>query len=274
MPFFLSTAGLSLTLLSAAHAAPRSLLHRRMEVNYVDCSDDQKTRLNTGFADAASLARIAYDMDKSSTAFTHYLRDEDGDYANKLWSMVAANNDPTNAPYTFSVRCAASCTGGEAESLAITDSAPQLDDGSYREMKICPLFFTAANTKNNLDSKKYDGDKRGSWCQKGQHFKDFETAGHTLLHEMTHLDALAKAAGLPEHTDPTGLTSHATDDQDPADYGNDYVVAARAFLKDWVEDPGSFPDAALKPYQNAENIAAAATENWFIKSCGFVDISL
>lgn len=83
-------------------------------------------------------------------------------------------------------------------SLAITDSAPQLDDGSYREMKICPLFFTAANTKNNLDSKKYDGDKRGSWCQKGQHFKDFETAGHTLLHEMTHLDALAKAAGLPE----------------------------------------------------------------------------
>lgn len=99
---------------------------------------------------------------------------------------------------TFHFQAAYEMSCSLYSSLAITDSAPQLDDGSYREMKICPLFFTAANTKNNLDSKKYDGDKRGSWCQKGQHFKDFETAGHTLLHEMTHLDALAKAAGLPE----------------------------------------------------------------------------
>lgn len=115
--------------------------------------------------------------------------------------MVAANNDPTNAPYTFSVRCAkaddAECNGGT--SLAITDAKPQ-DGDTTREMKICPLFFTADQTKNNLDSKKYDGDKRGSWCQLGQRFKDFETGGHTLLHEMTHLDALANAAGLPERT--------------------------------------------------------------------------
>lgn len=67
-------------------------------------------------------------------------------------------------------------------------------------MKICPLFFTAAQTKQNLDSKPYDGDKDGSWCQKGHPFAEFETGGHTLLHEMTHLDALAKAAGLPERS--------------------------------------------------------------------------
>lgn len=64
-------------------------------------------------------------------------------------------------------------------------------------MKICPLFFTDAQTRRNLASRKYNGDKRGRWCQTGQHFADFETAGHTLLHETTHLDALAKAAGLP-----------------------------------------------------------------------------
>lgn len=40
------------------------------------------------------------------SSFTHYLRSEDGGLAKSLWSMVAANNDPTNAPYTFSVRCA------------------------------------------------------------------------------------------------------------------------------------------------------------------------
>ena len=114
---------------------------------------------------------------------------------------MAANNDPTNAPYTFSVRCATSndavCKSGT--SLASTDAKPQ-DGNKAREMTICPLFFRSDQTRNNLDSKKYDGNKRGSWCQLGQHFKDFETGGHTLLHEMTHLDALAKAAGLPART--------------------------------------------------------------------------
>jgi hypothetical protein len=82
-------------------------------------------------------------------------------------------------------------------SLAITDAAPQ-DGDTLREMKICPLFFTYAGTKNTLNSKTFDGDKDGSWCKSGQKFEDFETGGHTLLHEMTHLDAVAKAAGLPE----------------------------------------------------------------------------
>jgi hypothetical protein len=80
-------------------------------------------------------------------------------------------------------------------SLATTDSEPGKNDGSYPEMEICPLFFTAAETKNRLDSKKYDKD---GWCASGQGFKAFETGGHTLLHEMTHLDALAKGAGSPE----------------------------------------------------------------------------
>ncbi|KAL8799068.1 MAG: hypothetical protein Q9182_006164 [Xanthomendoza sp. 2 TL-2023] len=248
----------------------------RLETNYVDCSEDQKKRLRTGFADAAALGNIAYNIDQSSTAFTHYLRGEDATQAKGLWSMVAANNDPTNAPYTFSVRCAkkddadckASRTGGA--SLAITDSQP--DDGKHaREMKICDLFFTADQTKNNLDSKKYDGDKRGSWCQKGQHFKDFETAGHTLLHEMTHLDSLAQAAGMPNRGDKDNA-HHGTDDVDG--FGDDYVVAARGLLDAWVNHKDDLADGALKPFQNAENIAAAATEWWFIKSCGFKDISL
>jgi hypothetical protein len=65
-------------------------------------------------------------------------------------------------------------------------------------MKICPYFFTNPSSKQTLASKTFDGDKDGSWCKSGQVFRDFETGGHTLLHEMTHLDAVAKAAGLPE----------------------------------------------------------------------------
>lgn len=266
--------------------SPTNNLIPRLETNYAGCTDAQKTKLQIDFADATALAGIAFSVDdQSATAITHYLRAEDIESAKSLWSSVAANNDPTNPSYTFSVRCAAaddaSCKGGKGEnsdrfvgtlrscylpvknsanktslsSLAITDAQPQ-DGDTPREMLICPLFFTAAVTKNNLNSKKYDGDKRGSWCQTGQKFSDFETGGHTLLHEMTHLDALAKAAGLPSRSESDA--SHGTDDVDG--FGDEYVVAARSFLDAWVNHQDELDPNALKPYQNAENIAAAATE--------------
>ncbi|GAB7353826.1 hypothetical protein MBLNU459_g4199t2 [Dothideomycetes sp. NU459] len=225
-------------------ARPSTLFPRDAQ-NFVGCSDTQKTKVQTALADAAALGNIAYNQmvtDRSSTAYEK-----------------AYNADNTTAD------------GDEVNSLAITDSAPQ-DGNTLREMKLCPLFFTAAETANNLDSKEYNGNKRGSWCQTGQKFADFETAGHTILHEMTHLDALGASAGVPARTDASGLTSHGTDDV--TGYAGDYVHAARELLTDWVNNPDEMAPAALKPYQNAENIAAAATENWFIKSCGFTDISL
>ena len=89
---------------------------------------------------------------------------------------------------------------------------------------------------------------------------------------MTHLDALGKYADLPPRS-PTDQ-SHGTDDLNEADYGDDYTVAARAFLDDWVNHRDELDPGALKPFQNAENIAAAATEWWFLKSCKLTDIPL
>jgi hypothetical protein len=42
-------------------------------------------------------------------------------------------------------------------------------------------------------------------------------------------------------------------------FGEDYVHSARELLSTWVNEPETLDPAALKPYQNAENIAAAAT---------------
>lgn len=87
-----------------------------------------------------------------------------------------------------------------ANSLAITDSTPRTLP-AVAQILVCPLFFTATETKSTLDSKNYKvnpGRKDNSWCKPGQKFKDFETGGHTLLHEMTHLNALGTAAGLSE----------------------------------------------------------------------------
>lgn len=45
----------------------RHSLAPRFAVNYVDCDEPQKSKLQTSFADAAALANIAFDMDQSKT---------------------------------------------------------------------------------------------------------------------------------------------------------------------------------------------------------------
>ena len=52
-------------------AAGRAL-DRRLDTNFVGCSPDQKSKLETDFADAAALGNIGFDMDRSSTAFVAY----------------------------------------------------------------------------------------------------------------------------------------------------------------------------------------------------------
>lgn len=63
----------------------------------------------TALAQRIRLIKVpqAYRADSLACSFTHYFRPEDGDYGMTILGMVAANNDPTNAPYKFSVRCAA-----------------------------------------------------------------------------------------------------------------------------------------------------------------------
>lgn len=51
--------------------------------------------------------------------------------------------------------------------------------------------------------------------------------------------------------------SRGTDDV--TGFGDDYVTAARGLLDAWVNSPGDLAEGALQPFQNAENLAAAAT---------------
>lgn len=143
-------AGILFSLLQATSALPTSdpttvpstLLPRALD-KYVGCSDDQKNKLGQGFADAATLARWTFDHPISidHTAYvlpclllqsrnkkliyianiglmcryTHYLRREDEQLAKNVWDLVQQNNDPTNAPYHFTVRCSpggAECPAG------------------------------------------------------------------------------------------------------------------------------------------------------------------
>ncbi|PSR77685.1 hypothetical protein BD289DRAFT_343295, partial [Coniella lustricola] len=94
------------------------------------------------------------------------------------------------------------------------------------------------------------------WCKVGAKFKDFSVGGITLLHEMTHLDAVGKLAGYPEVTDAGGIKSHGTEDVTGISPANNPPLQARNLLKLWTS--GKAPSTTLEPYRNAESIAAAA----------------
>ena len=94
----------------------------------------------------------------------------------------------------FQLNFIISCKETDAckDALAVTDAAP-LTDSFTPILRLCPLFFKDPRTENFLESKstkRNPGRRDNSWCQPGQPFSFFETAGHTFLHEMTHLDQL------------------------------------------------------------------------------------
>lgn len=91
---------------------------------------------------------------------------------------------------TFIISCKE--TDNCADSFAVTDTDP-VTNTLTPIIRLCPLFFTDPTTANNVDSKQVKrnpGRRDNSWCQPNQPFSFFETAGHTFLHEMTHLDQL------------------------------------------------------------------------------------
>lgn len=65
------------------------------------------------------------------------------------------------------------------------------------------------------------------------------------------------------------INSHGTDDV--GGLSNVYQTAARQLKQLW--DDGKQPDGAITPVENAENLAAAATEWYFSDRCGFHDIT-
>jgi len=82
-------------------------------------------------------------------------------------------------------------------------------------------------------------------------------AGHTILHELTHLDAVGSAGGL------SGVNNeHGTDDYQRDTNTLCELLSARKYLDDWRKDQQTDkPDDEKlpSPDYNAESYAAAGT---------------
>ena len=212
-------------------------------------------------------------------SFKHYFDDADSDTTHKMYSGIqtGSSGDHGNA---FQLKFIITCkeTDDCKDSLALTDAKPNNDHFTAR-LRLCPKFFTDDHTKNNLASREYKrnpGRRDNSWCKPHQPFTFFETAAHTFLHEMTHLNQLGMEAGLfPDHEGEDAM--HGTEDIYQVSSGYDPgspEKSARKLKDNWVKykdhkknKKNKKPD--LQRTENAESYAAAATEFWFQSRCGW-----
>ncbi|KAM0797972.1 hypothetical protein BDR22DRAFT_823780 [Usnea florida] len=258
MPFNknLLTGTILLSLVSVIVAAPShsnvatSSLVKRSNT-FVGCSDDQRTKAGQALADAANLALIAFDQASTSDpGFSHYFQATALGVFKNAMSTIAENNEPTNPSYQFIINCDPTGpvlkTCGK-KSYAVADSTVPANDNDLKTIWLCPLFWKPGpDSAQNLPDTN-DEDALNKWCA-GTDYTKFVTAGHTILHEMTHLDAVAKLFPL----DPNNEGQHGTEDYDN---GSSYIQAARKLAVFIANGRTDVPIAI----ENADSYAGAAT---------------
>ncbi|KAH7384512.1 hypothetical protein BKA66DRAFT_569763 [Pyrenochaeta sp. MPI-SDFR-AT-0127] len=272
-PIFSSILSSSLLLLSAIKLpsvqAWEGDLPFGNDLGYFECSDDDISRIGIALGNtvtlAASALSLALNNDRANiNAYTHYFRtDQRTPPDHKMFeaAMTAAIYSITppngNRPFEWKIECVPQAAGTACgpESRAITEWEPNVENPT---MFICPSFHTARDTRRTLQE---DG-----ICDNARNkvFADFETGGHTLLHELTHFDGFGILATMPLYTSPRsgGVASHGTDDWRQR--------TTQRLARDLVGNP----QGGIDTWRNAENHAAAATEYFFQTLCEIDNIPL
>lgn len=236
--------------------------------------------LRHAYTDAVTLARFAQDVDITNVGFQHYFGGDQVDLQHTHFVNMMKGITSVQGHYSIEFDCdnAPSCPQAKNQNAVFhVDPSP----GSAQDVKVitaCPEFWTTKGTRYLLGSdpdppatssnppfRPYDKSLQG-WCDKKtvkgdpnasvQDHQFFATAGHSVLHELTHLDALGQFVGLEPEGD-----KHGTDDyQSLCEF-----AGARKFLKDYIAGN----TLKTSPDYAAESYAAAASEIFFMKQCSF-----
>ncbi|KAH0555925.1 hypothetical protein GP486_006132 [Trichoglossum hirsutum] len=199
--------------------------------------------------DAVALAQAAESLPATSVAFTHYFKG-DPQHANFV-AMMRKIGDQSDA-YTVEFDCASGKPCGP-QSIAVTDATVG-EPSTRKTIQICNTYWKSGATRYLLPGTSTSPDppyrSKQEWCTSkptgGANY--YATAGHSLLHEFTHLDTLGKQAGLS----PDGDGRHGTGDFQKGCELN----GARTQLDSWVKDTKG---VLASPDYNAESYAATAT---------------
>lgn len=238
-----------------------------------------KSVLEQAYTDAVTLANQAQNVASDNKGFTHYfggnLADKQLTHFQNMMKGVAGSEN------TYAIQFECANTPDCSDSSVFVTDATAGSATTVKEIQVCRQFWTSVSTRYLLyDSSKTtpnppyrnnDATLQG-WCRKSAANGDanvsarinqyFATAGHSVLHELTHVDSLAQSAGLDGDDSAGG--AHGTDDfQSGCE-----LAGARGFLSDYIagNTGGTSPD------YNAEGYAAAATEIYFMNLCGFSEI--
>jgi len=231
--------------------------------------------LQQAYNDAVSLATAVQNVAADNKGFTHYfggdLPDKQLTHFQNMMKAIASSDNH----YAINFECKNVPTCGDDSNMVTTS-----DPGSATDVKliqVCSKFWTGASTKFLLydptktsPSLPYRNNDASGWCGKkklnddpnvsSQRHQFFATAGHTVLHELTHLDALAQVAGLAADE----LNRHGTTDAQV----DCELEGARGFLANYIAKKTK----ETSPDYNAESYAAAATEIYFMSLCQFSEI--
>ncbi|WEW57133.1 hypothetical protein PRK78_002593 [Emydomyces testavorans] len=252
--------------------SPKLSLMKRFHPKITNCHDEEHVRKSldqvSGLAVGAYGVLANGDGWKSNKGYTHYFKESDYEQVKKAYELLMGIGDSI----PFEIRCAPQeeCVAGD---FAYADSTPESFEGhgltkGVRTITLCPPFFTDSRTTGNLPpADDQEGLKAYCKFKESKKVMDFEVGGHTLLHEITHLDAFGVAAGYPEvaytpkRAGDFAYQYHGTIDwKDKSTAGN-----ARNLKTSKVKNK---PET----WQNAESLAAAATEIGAMWRCDLKDI--
>ncbi|KAM0723659.1 hypothetical protein Q7P37_000647 [Cladosporium fusiforme] len=242
--------------------------------------DTQEAVLQQAYSDAVTLAKAAQNVDANNAGFTHYFggTKTDVQHDHFLKMMQAIADDTTH--FSIKFECSAENTPSCGPNSVMVTDATSGGTNDVKTIEVCERFWSAASTKYLLyNSEKTtptppyrpnDNTAQG-WCRKSTVGGDsnisarvnqyFSTAGHSILHELTHLDSLAAAAGLEADGGDQGR--HGTMDVQTTCE----LKGAREWLQKYIAN-----DKETSPDYSAESYAAAASEIYFMELCGFSQI--
>jgi hypothetical protein len=250
--------------------------------------------LTEAYNDAVELATAATYAAAINKGFTHYFGGNGA--ATQYRNFNAVMNVIANGPYVYAVEfnCVDSANkcilDPTRPSVMYTDESTG-GSNVFKTITACPKFWNTATSRYLLGTSSSGGigyppnnpprtspnapyrprdNTNPGWCTKRKNGNDlnpsawkadrYATAGTSVLHELTHLDALGMRAGLA----PDPLQQHGTyDKQKDCEF-----TGARQYLLDYIDNKtdGTSPD------YNAESYAAAATEIYWMEICGFSEI--
>ncbi|KAI1390212.1 uncharacterized protein F4822DRAFT_443173 [Hypoxylon trugodes] len=278
-------------------------LFARQFTGYDHCNPAQTNKIHQALQDAAVMARQhtrnrGAQTYQSSPAYNNYFQPNEFSVVNAMlnaigqqWQAPPPGKPGAGSPvqlrqFTTHITCEDSPVCRDASrgtsSYVVTD-IKQAARNFVPSMRFCPLFFNPnePRTKNNLDSLPYvqnPNRRQKSWCKPGNKFRDFEVAGTTVLHELTHLYEAGDRAGLASHPDGVGGQTKGTEDvYGTGHYSTDPQTAARQLHTDWVNAIKAKKPQKDRPHVpsnlNAESYAASATEWWFMSQCNLNSIA-